>query len=156
MGQLRRAALAVGRLARRGPVPRAGRGRGRRLRLREHELRVNPALVAHFEREFELELGDEGYRIESAGIEAALEDIRGAMAPLNGLVDDRIGLISEEQHEAMLAGSLDVTPGVLIVDGPRDGVLAGLAGAEPGCRSCRRGGACWACPCLPGGRRRRW
>ena len=104
----------------------------RRLRLREHELRVNPALVAHFEREFELELGDEGYRIESAGIEAALEDIRGAMAPLNGLVDDRIGLISEEQHEAMLAGSLDVTPGVLIVDGPRDGVLAGLAGAEPG------------------------
>ena len=77
---------------------------GRRLKLREHELRVNPALIAHFEREFELELGDEGYRIESAGIQAALEDIRGAMAPLNGLVDDRIGLISAAQHEAMLAG----------------------------------------------------
>ena len=105
---------------------------GRRLKLREHELRVNPALIAHFEREFELELGDEGYRIESAGIEAALEDIRGAMAPLNGLVDDRIGLISSAQHEAMLAGELDITPGLLIVDGPRAGVLAGLTDAADG------------------------
>ena len=105
---------------------------GRRLRLREHELRVNPALVAHFEREFEVDLGEEAYRIESAGIQAALEDIRGMMAPLNALVDDRIGLISSEQHASMLEGSLDVTPGVLIVDGPREGVLAGLAGAEEG------------------------
>src|SRR5690349_225350 len=36
---------------------------GRRLRLRAHELTVNPALVAHFDREFEVDLGEGKYRI---------------------------------------------------------------------------------------------
>ncbi len=103
--------------------------RERRLRLKAHELRVNPALVAHFEREFELDLGDGRYRIESAGIQSAIEDLRRTMAPLNGVVDDRIGLIAAAE---LGEDRLDVTPGVLLVDGPREGVLAGLAGAEEG------------------------
>jgi very-short-patch-repair endonuclease len=103
---------------------------GWRLRLRAHELTVNPALLAHFEREFDFDLGDERYRIESAGIQSALDDMRDAFVPIAGAVDDRIGIVSAQQHAAMLEGQLDVTPAVLISEGPRDGVLAGLAGAE--------------------------
>ena len=54
------------------------------------------------------------------------------MSPLNGIVDDRIGLLTAKQYEELKAETLDVTPTVLLVDGPREGVLAGLAGAEQG------------------------
>src|SRR5690349_19092250 len=104
----------------------------RRVRLKAHELTVNPALIAHFERAFDFELGDERYRIESAGIQAALDDLRSALEPLNAVVDDRIGLIDSAQHAEMLAGTLDVTPTVVLVEGPREGILAGLAGTERG------------------------
>lgn len=104
-------------------------GRGWRLRLREPELVVNPALLAHFERAFDFDLGEERYRVESAGIQAYVDDLRTAFEPIGGKIDDRIGLISARQHAAMLEGELDVTPGVLLVDAPREGVLAGLTGA---------------------------
>ena len=54
------------------------------------------------------------------------------MAPLNGIVDDRIGLLTSSSTRSCTAETLDVTPTVLLIDGPREGVLAGLAGAESG------------------------
>jgi very-short-patch-repair endonuclease len=106
-------------------------GAGWRMRLRAHELVVNPALAAHFERMFDVDLGQGRYRIESAGIQSYLAQLRERLGPLEPDIDDRIGLISAAQHSAMLAGELDVTPGVLISESPRDGVLAALAGADP-------------------------
>jgi very-short-patch-repair endonuclease len=103
---------------------------GRRLRLRAEELVVNPALIAHFERHLDVDLGEERYRIESAGIQSYLDALRGGLTALEPQIDDRIGLISALQHEAMLAGELDVTPTVLISESPRDGVLAAIAGAD--------------------------
>ncbi len=105
---------------------------GPRLRLERHELVINPALSAHFEREHEVELGEGRYRIESAGVQEYLDQLNRGLAPLSGTSDDRIGLISAAQHEAMLAGDLDVTPRVLITEAPRGGVLAELAGLEEG------------------------
>ncbi|RKQ90984.1 uncharacterized protein DUF3320 [Solirubrobacter pauli] len=104
----------------------------RRLRLRAHELIVNPAVVAHFQRQFEYDLGEERYRIESAGIEEAFNHLRTQLEPLSGRIDDRIGILSSAQHKALMDETLDVTPTVLISEGPRDGILAGLAGTEEG------------------------
>jgi hypothetical protein len=103
---------------------------GWRLRLRAEELVVNPALIAHFEREFNVDLGEERYRIEGAGIQSYLDALRSGLTALEPQIDDRIGLISALQHEALLAGELDVTPTVLISESPRDGVLAAIAGAD--------------------------
>jgi very-short-patch-repair endonuclease len=102
---------------------------GWRLRLRTQEMLVNPALVGHFDTEFEFDLGEQRYRIESAGVQSYLDTLRTAFGVLDAEVDDRIGLISDQQHAAMLDGQLDVTPAVLISDTPREGALAGLAGS---------------------------
>jgi very-short-patch-repair endonuclease len=100
---------------------------GFRLRLRAHELVVNPALVAHFEREFGVTLGELRYRVESAGIEEYLASLREDLGTLEPQIDDRVGLLSRTQYEEIRGGALDVTPGVLISEGPRDGILGALA-----------------------------
>ncbi|WP_354699068.1 hypothetical protein DSM112329_04773 [Paraconexibacter sp. AEG42_29] len=107
-------------------------GSGWRLILEDRELRMNVALLAHFEREYGVTLGSERGRLESAGIADFLQSLRTGLAAVHARVDDRVGLIDQAEHDWLLAGELDLTPRVLITTGPRDGILGGLVAAGEG------------------------
>lgn len=106
------------------------RGTGWWLAIEEPAVRSNEALLAHFERSYDFTLSEEPTRIVSAEHARYFEDLRVALAGLDARVDDRIGILSEAEHARLLDGELELTPRVLISEGPRDGVLAALVAAE--------------------------